>query len=264
MELTAIYRFPVKSLAGEHLDAVGIGPRGPHRDRHWMVVDDAGRFVTQRECPRMCLVSAALPGGDDVLTLSAPRMPDLIVDDDGAAAPVDVVVWRDRVAAAAPDPRADAWLSEFLARPCRLVRLREDSCRPVDPAYAAPSDEVGFADGFPWLLISQASLDDLSGRVGTALQMLRFRPNLVVDGCAAFAEDGWQRIRIGEVTFRVAKPCARCTVPTIDPHTAARDPSITRTLMTYRRRDRAVMFGQNLLHDGPGVLRRGMPVEVLA
>ena len=116
---------------------------------------------------------------------------------------------------------------------------------------------------FPFLLISQASLDDLNGRLGEPVPMLRFRPNLVVEGCEAFAEDGWRRIRIGDIEFRVAKPCSRCVIPTIDPATGLRGQEPLRTLMGYRRRDNKVYFGQNLIHDGVGHLSIGMPVEVL-
>ena len=189
-------------------------------------------------------------------------MPDLMVRGaQGASLPV--VVWRDKVNAIPVGGDADAWLSEFLAIDCRLVVFPYDARRAVDPDYAAATDQVGFADGFPFLLISQASLDDLNARLAQPVPMLRFRPNLVVEGCAAYAEDGWRRIRIGELEFRVAKPCSRCIIPTIDPATAQRSAEPLRTLMSYRRRDNRIYFGQNLIHDGTGRLAVGMPVEVL-
>ena len=261
MELSALYRYPVKSLAGDAPTVIDVGPRGLHRDRHWMVVDANGRFLTQREHPRMALVSAELHD-NDVLTLSAPDATPLRVAAE-AGERMNVVVWRDTVSAYACDEDAAMWLSDYLDTDCRLVRLGEDSVRHVEPEYARPSDQTGFADAYPFLLISQASLDDLSQRVGRSLSMLRFRPNLVVEGCDAFAEDGWKRIRIGDIAFRVAKACARCTIPSLDPHSGERDPNVTRTLAAYRRRERQVVFGQNLLHDGQGELRRGMTVEVL-
>lgn len=266
MRVAALYRYPVKSLAGEALEEVAVDARGPRRDRHWMVVDADGRFVTQRAFPRMCLVSAAL-AEDDALTLSAPGMAPLQVaapGEDVEAARADVVVWDDQVSASPTDPLADAWLTEFLGTQCRLVHLRPDSRRQVDPAFADPGDQVGFADGYSFLLISQASLDDLSERVGKPVEMRRFRPNIEIAGCGPFAEDGWQRIRIGTMEFRVVKPCTRCTVPAVDPRTGERDGSVTRTLASYRRRDRAIVFGQNLIHEGEGRLAVGMDVEVLA
>ena len=135
--------------------------------------------------------------------------------------------------------------------------------RPVDPDYATEQDQVGFADGFPFLLISQGSLDDLNARLEQPVPMQRFRPNLVVEGCEPYAEDGWRRIRIGASSFRVAKPCSRCIIPTIDIDSAERNPEPLRTLMEYRKRDNKVYFGQNLIHDRQGRIEVGMPVEII-
>jgi uncharacterized protein YcbX len=141
--------------------------------------------------------------------------------------------------------------------------MPDDSVRPVDPDYAGPGHRVGFADGFPFLLISEASLDDLNARLAHPLPMARFRPNLVVGGCEAFAEDRWRRIRIGDLVLDLVKPCSRCIIPTIDIATGERDAEPLRTLMTYRRHDNRILFGQNLVHRGTGLLRRGMSVEVI-
>jgi uncharacterized protein YcbX len=257
--LSAIYRYPVKSMAGNAFERLAVGARGPLHDREWMLVDDSGRFLTQRQLPRMALIATELDA-DGQLVLRAPEMPEQVVGQ--ASGPrMEVAVWGDTVQARRGDPEVDVWCSDFLRRPCRLVRMPPDTVRQVSPDYAEPDDQVGFADGFPFLLISQASLDDLSQRAGQALSMRRFRPNLVVSGCEPYAEDGWQRLRIGEITFRVAKPCSRCIVPTIDPDTAERAAEPLRTLMRYRRRDNQVFFGQNLLHDGTDQLRVGMTVE---
>ncbi|MNN63686.1 MOSC domain protein [compost metagenome] len=135
----------------------------------------------------------------------------------------------------------------------------------MDTAYAEPGERVHFADGFPLLLIGQGSLDDLSARVGRPLEMLRFRPNLVVSGAEPYAEDSWKRIRIGALEFRVAKPCSRCILTTIDPHTGERsaDREPLATLKAYREKDGEMLFGQNLIAEGMGELRVGMPVEIL-
>jgi uncharacterized protein YcbX len=258
--LSQLWRFPVKSLRGARFERLALGARGPEGDREWMIVDADGRFLTQRQLPRMALIDARLESGR--LVLAGPGREPLVVAAD-AGEPLAVQVWGDHCQALAPDPAADAWLAELLGQPCRLVRLPEHSVRRVDPDYALETDQVGFADGFPLLLISQASLDDLNGRLAEPVPMVRFRPNLVVTGTAPYEEDSWRRIRIGELTLRVVKPCSRCIIPTIDPETAERSPEPLRTLMTYRRRDNKVYFGQNLLHDGPGVLEAGMAVEVL-
>ncbi|MBT0963372.1 MOSC domain-containing protein [Denitromonas iodatirespirans] len=260
--LEALYRYPVKSLAGESFGALEVDARGFRHDRHWMVVDPAGRFMTQREQARMALIGTHVTAQGE-LQLSAPGMPalSLPVRRDGGRIAVDV--WGDTVDAVPTDPAADAWLSAFLDTPCRLVHMADDGVRPVDPDFAGPQDQVGFADGFPFLLISQASLDDLNSRLDETLSMRRFRPNLVVAGCPPYAEDTWRVIRIGDIRFRVVKPCARCAIPTVDPDTGKRGKEPLRTLASFRRRGREVMFGQNLAHDGRGRLEVGMTVEVL-
>ena len=252
MVLTALYRYPVKSLRGESHSRLDVRRRGLLGDRDWMLVDDAGRFVTQRQQPQMALVTATRLD-DDSLRLSAPGREQLLVS--GAPGPrVDVTVWRDSLMAVEAKPEASAWLSEFLQCAVRLVRFADDVERPVDPEFADGADRVGFADGFPFLLISEGSLDDLNARLEAPVPMQRFRPNLV----------GWSRIRIGNIEFRVAKPCSRCIIPTIDIETGNRTPEPLQSLSAYRRRDNKIFFGQNLLHDGMGRLEVGMPVEVLA
>ena len=261
LTLTALYRYPVKSLRGEKFASLEVGPRGLRFDRHWMVVDAQRRFLTQRQQPRMSLISSRVDSAG-TLHLQATGMPDIEVRvADGARAPVRV--WNDTLDAVDAGPQVAAWLGEFLGLDCRLVRFAADVVRPVDPDFADSSDQVGFADGFPFLLITQASLDDLNARLAQSVPMLRFRPNLVVSGTEPFAEDHWHRIRVGDLTFRVAKPCSRCIIPTIDPATARRGSEPLRTLMTYRRRDNKVYFGQNLVHDATGRLAVGMPVEIL-
>ena len=259
--LQSLYRYPVKSMRGQEFDSLDADARGFVLDRRWMVVDSNGRFVTQRQQPRMALIDVQ-PGEQGELQLSAPGMQPLQLGRPRGQR-IDVEVWGDRVAAALVSPTADAWLSEFLDRHCRLAYLPDDSRRPVDPQFAGPGDQVGFADGFPFLLISQASLDDLNARLETPLPMLRFRPNLVIAGCLPYAEDGWRRIRIGDMRFRVVKPCSRCIIPSIDFATGERGREPLHTLMGYRRRDNKIYFGQNLIHEGTGRLEVGMPVEII-
>jgi uncharacterized protein YcbX len=262
IRLSALYRYPVKSLAGESLSQARLDAFGLHRDRRWMLVDREGRFLSQRELPRMALISARLQAQG--LVLQAPGNEDLSVWYPGAEAErVQVKVWNDRCLAQRVASLADAWLSDFLGQVCRLVYMPDESVRPLDPRYAKPQDRTAFTDGFPLLLISQASLDDLNSRLAEPLPMLRFRPNLVMEGCAPYAEDGWRRIRIGELTLRVVKPCSRCKITTVDPYTGESGSEPLKTLADYRRRGNEVYFGQNLLHDGPGELALGMPVEVL-
>lgn len=264
--LSGLYRYPLKSGRGEALQRSAVDGLGLHGDRRWMVVDaDSGRFITQRLLPQMSQLSARYDarGG---LTLSAPGQADLAVAlPDPEQDLRGVVVWRDSLRVPDAGDEAAEWLSTMLGKPCRLVQVPEARARQVDTAYAQAGDRVAFADGFPLLLIGQASLDDLSQRVGQPLSMLRFRPNLVVTGSEAYAEDGWKRIRIGDVEFEVVKGCSRCILTTIDPQTgernAQREPLAT--LKTYREKDGDVFFGQNLLPRGIGELQLGMMVEIL-
>jgi uncharacterized protein YcbX len=238
-----------------------VDGRGLLFDRHWMLVNEKGRFLTQRELPRMALITPDLT--DNGLRLHAPGMVDLDVLQ-GTGDQLQVQVWRDECTARTMNTVADQWLSDFLGQPCRLVYLPDEQRRQVDQTYARTEDQVGFADGFPFLLISRASLNDLNQRGGLNLPMTRFRPNLVVEGCEAYAEDNWKHIRIGETEFRVVKPCSRCVIPTINPDSGEREGNEPlKTLMSYRKQGNSVYFGQNLLHDGSGNLETGMTVEIL-
>ena len=262
LHLSGIYRYLVKSLAGESLEQSRLDAFGLQMDRRWMLVDAEGGFLSQRELPRMALINPRLtPEG---LRLQAPDRSELVVRRPALEAErFKVSVWKDQCAAQLADPEADAWLSDYLGQSCRLVYMPEESLRRVDPRYAEPDDRAAFSDGFPLLLISQASLDDLNGRLEHPLPMSRFRPNLVVEGCEPYAEDGWRRIRIGELTLRVVKPCSRCKITTVDPYTGETGAEPLKTLAGYRRRGNQVYFGQNLIHDGAGELALDMPVEVL-
>jgi uncharacterized protein YcbX len=233
---------------------------GLRYDRRWMLVAPAGKFITQRTHPQMILIQPQL--ADGVLTLTRQGMPDhqvAAVSTDSA--PLQVEIWNDRVNALPVSEETDAWLTQAIDAPCRLVYIADDEIRQCDPEYADERDHTGFADGFPLLLISQASLDDLNGRLQQPLPMKRFRPNLVVSGCDPYAEDGWRKICIGDVTLRVVKPCSRCVITTVDPETGIKGPGEPlRTLATYRMRDKQVYFGQNLIHQQQGTLAVGQDI----
>lgn len=266
LSLSGLYRYPLKSGRGEVLQRSAVDGLGLNGDRRWMVVEASnGRFITQRLLPQMSQLSALYnPRGG--LTLSAVGHADLDVALPDAEQNLrGVTVWSDSLQVPDAGDEAADWLSNLLGRNCRLVQVPENRTRQVDTGYAQPGDRVAFADGFPLLLIGQASLDDLAARVGQPLSMLRFRPNLVVTGSEPYAEDGWKRIRIGEVEFDVAKGCSRCILTTVDPQTGERNPDrepLT-TLKTYRQREGDVYFGQNLLPRGIGELQVGMAVEVI-
>jgi uncharacterized protein len=234
-----------------------------------MLVDSAGRFVSQRSRPRLALVTAeTLPGGG--VRLVAPGRPALTVPVPEPVAGVPVTVWRDTVEAFPAGGEAADWFGSFLDGDFHLVHLDDPSRRrPIDPRYALPGETVTLADGFPLLLTTTGSLDALNGLIARGgyaaegpLPMDRFRPNVVVEGTDPWAEDGWRRIRIGEVGFRVAKPCARCLITTTDQLSAERGREPLHTLARYRRRGLGMIFGQNLVPETTGTLSVGDPLSV--
>ena len=264
MRLSDLYLYPIKSSAPLAVDTARVEPRGLRHDRRWMAVDAEGRFITGRQLPRLTLVRAQ-PDAHG-LSLDAPDMPRLHVPFPETGATVPVNVWKEDLAARPAGIAADAWLSEFLRQPARLVHMDGGVVRAMTDAKAQPGDEVSFADAFPLLLISRAALDGLNARLAKPVSMLQFRPNMVVDGAPAHAEDAWKRIRIGDVEFDVAKACTRCVFTTVDPARGERDPDgePLRTLTRYRRTPDGVTFGQNLIPRSLGTVRVGDAVEVLA
>ncbi|WP_374944364.1 MOSC domain-containing protein [Sphingomonas sp.] len=266
MWLSHLFRFPVKSLGGQALPSSPLEPRGLTGDRRWMVIDARNRFITRRDVPAMALVDAVPAGA--TLTLSHPVLGSCVAAAPGAAAPVvDAVLWRDTVALRLGNDAADAFLSEALGRPVRLAHQFDASVRPVHPRHAQAGDHVSLADGYPLLVTTQASLAALNARLATPVSMARFRPNLVIAGTAAWAEDRWRTIRVGDAVLRIAAPCPRCLVVTQEPRTGERTDG-NEPLTTLRAMGRmaagGIMFGQNAIPDGHGSLRVGDQVEVLA
>lgn len=265
MQLSAIHVYPVKSGAALCPGEALLEARGLAHDRRWMVVDATGRFLTGRQLPQLVRLRATPHEGGLWLDADGRRRIDVALP--AADAPrMQVTVWKSQVDAARVDPAVDAWLSEWLGRDAHLVHMDAIATRPVRWDGAEERDEVGFADGFPLLLVSQASLDGLNARLSVPLPMLRFRPNLVIEGAdAAHAEDGWRRLRIGGIEFIAARPCVRCVFTTVDPERGAFDPSgePLATLKSYRRSSAGITFGMNLLARGHGRLRIGDEVTVL-
>jgi len=265
--LSSIHVYPLKSASGIAPDAADVERRGLAGDRRWMLVDGDGTFLSQRSHPRLALIGVTATA--EGLRLTAPARPPLDVPRPEAVAPAQmqrVTVWGDDVDAVAAADAAHAWCSAFLETDVRLVYMPESSRRAVDADYAVQNDDVvSFADGYPLLLTTTASLADLNDRLDAPLPMDRFRPNVVIGGTDAWAEDAWRRLRIGEVTFQSVKPCSRCAVTTTDQQTAARGTEPLTTLATFRRDADAgkVYFGWNLIPETAGRLRTGDPVEVL-
>jgi uncharacterized protein YcbX len=262
ISLTALNVYPVKGLKGIALTEARTTDRGLEHDRRWMVVDSNGLFLSQREHPKMATVWTEV--ADGILTLSAPDVSSVDVPLDAPnSTTMKVQVWDSICDAMPVSAAADAWLSDYLGFACRLVHMPDSSQRFSNPRYAGEERKVGFADGYAYLLIGEASLADLNAKLlaksHTALPMNRFRPNLVVSGSEPFAEDGWGEIRIGEAVFRGVKPCGRCQVTTTDQATGeVKGPEPLATLASYRESaEFGVMFGMNLVTVKPGVIRVG-------
>lgn len=263
--LRALHYYPVKACKGHSTQTALVERRGLERDRRFIIVDLEGIAITQRDDPALSLVLPEL--ADESLSLSAPGMPALSLPV-ALKGPIQrVSIWSSSdVKAVDQGDRAAEWLSAYLKFSVRLVRMPKDSIRKVDPEHAVnPDDHVSFADGYPILIASQASLDDLNTRLAMPLPMNRFRPNLVVAGCKPFEEDTWKRIRIGQVEMALVKLCSRCEVTTIDQATAVQGKEPLKTLATFRRvNGNKVMFGVNVIPLNEGRLRVGDAVEILA
>ncbi len=264
MRVAEIRIYPVKGLQGFAVDEAVVEPWGLAGDRRFMVVDRASRFMTQREWPAMAVVAADLVSGG--LALSTRSGQDIRIPVPDAAQPrVEVSIWKNRVPAVDCGPAVAAWLSDVLGTPCRLVHMREPAtARPADPDFATPDDRVSFADGFPLLVTTQASLDDLNTRLDQPVSMGRFRTNLLVDGAEPWAEDDWRDLRVGDVRFAGVKDCARCAVTTVDQESGVRcehnEP--LRTLARFRRKAGGrIIFGQNLIPRRLGRIALGDRVE---
>jgi uncharacterized protein YcbX len=251
--VASLHIYPVKSCRGIDVDAFRITETGPEWDRRWMIVKSAdGRFITQRSHPALARIGTAVGSGN--LRLTGNDIEALVVPVDHGGESRRVVVWDDACLGVDAGEMAADWLAAMLGEPLRLVRIDPSVPRVADPAYAGPGRHpVSFADGYPVLLISRGSLADLNRRLPTAIPMERFRPNVVVEGVAAYAEDALARFRFGPVVLRGVKHCTRCTIPTTDQRTGARDPDQEplRTLKTYRneRALKGVTFGQNCVID---------------
>ncbi|MGW6905440.1 MOSC domain-containing protein [Streptomyces sp. NPDC054940] len=270
-KLQSIHLHPVKACRGITPREAVVEPWGLTGDRRWALIDGGGKVVTQRQRPRLALAAAELlPGGG--IRLSAPGMAPLTVPVPRPVGTVPMEIFRDKVEAVlAEGDAAHAWCSAFLDADVRLVHMDDPGTRrPVDPEYALPGETVSFADGYPLLLTTAASLDALNSLIAQGehagegpLPMNRFRPNVVVSGTEAWAEDDWSRVAIGEVTFRVPKKCGRCVVTTTDQGTAERGREPLHTLGRHRRLDGNLVFGQNLVPLSRGTIRVGDPFTIL-
>ncbi len=259
--LSQIYLYPVKSLAGIQVDEWPVDKNGLLYDRKWMLIDGQRQFLSQRRLPRMALIKTRIE--QDRLILSAPGQEELVLAlNPKTGETIEVSIWHDQCQAKTVSAQADQWFARFLQTDCRLVYHPDDQQRQVDRHYAYPTDQTAYSDGFPFLIISENSLQALNQAMPIKVGMARFRPNLVVADCDSYAEDRWRSININGIGFRLPKPCSRCSVPGIDPETAISGKEPLTTLSRLRKWQNKIYFGQNALHDSHGNLVVGATVHI--
>ena len=261
--LSNLTYYPIKACRGFDISESQVERMGLANDRRMMVVTPDGEFLTQREHARLALITPALK--NDSVTLSAPNFDSIQIAIQTSGTPTPVNIWKSKgVSAIDQGEEAAQWFSDWLGTAVRLVHVDKNFKRKLNPDFAVSAeDHTGFADGYPILIISEASLQDLNSKLDSALPMNRFRPNIVVQNCEPFAEDTWKRIRIGDVEMALVKPCPRCEVTTIDKETLARDKEPLKTLATYRKQEGGAMFGMNVIPLNEGTIKTGMSVEIL-
>lgn len=261
--LSSLTYYPIKACRGFDVSASNVQHMGLEHDRRMMVVTPDGKFLTQREHPRLALVTPTLK--NEAVTLSAPNFESLQFTVQSSGTPTSVDIWSSGgVDAIDQGNKAAAWFSDWLGTSVRLVHIADGFKRTLNPNYAVSADDhTGFADGYPILIISEESLQDLNSRLDSAVPMNRFRPNLVMKGCEPFAEDMWRRIRIGDVEMALVKPCPRCVVTTIDKETLAKSKEPLKTLNSYRKHELGAIFGMNTIPLNEGKIEIGMTVEIL-
>jgi len=277
IEVAALFVYPVKGLAGVACDRFDLDAHGPVRDREWMLIDEQGVFVTQRDDSGLALIQPEIDERAGILRLSADAERVEVELDAAGRSERNVRCWRDTVPARDEGDEAAAWLSRRLGRSLRLVRLCPEHPRPVPAAFTSAPATTRFTDAFPLLIASEASLEALNAKLAAPIGMRRFRPNIVLRGTRPHAEDGWKRIRVGGpdgLVLRFGKLCSRCRVTTVDPDTGqiAAGGEPLRTLARYRTleipgrdgdSEHGVFFAANYVHERPGVIELGAPVEVL-
>lgn len=266
MQVTGLYIYPVKGLRAVELAEAEVTPRGLRHDRRWMLVDSGGRFITQREQPKLATLAAHITPAGLRITGDGKS---LDVSEPLAGAPrLSVKLWKQDIEGFAAAPEADAWFSDFLGLACHLV-YQGDLPRAASEKYAAGA-QVSYADGFPILVTVTESLDDLNAKMPAKLPMDRFRPNIVITGASAWAEDGWKRLRIGGLALDIVKPCTRCVVTTTDQQTGEKKPgneplNTLRHFRLLRTPDlTGVVFGQNAVPLAAGRIKTGDAVAVTA
>jgi len=263
LTISGLFIYPIKSLGGIALEKSFLTDRGFQYDRRWMLVNPSGKFYTQRDNPEMALLKVELKAAGLEVYHSAD--PDDRIEIPFQFTPsgvLPVIVWEDTCEAQLVSDSIDAWFTRVLNMPCRLVFMPDQTHRPVDPDYATRQEITSFSDGYPVLVIGQASLDDLNAKLNVPVPMNRFRPNIVFEGGRPYQEDGMTAFQVNGINFSGVKLCGRCMVTTIDQDTAETGKDPLKTLATYRLINNKVMFGMNLLHDSSGWIAVGDSISL--
>lgn len=261
LTLTEIRIYPIKSLGGIALDKALVRKKGLQHDRRWMLIDEQGVAMTQRDYHEMALFKPVINGEHiDIMFRKDGQIIDstrFYMANPASGNKITAQIWDDRVSVLEVDPLVSQWFSQHLGVHCRLVAFPERNPRAVDPRYAIDNDQVSLADAYPFLVIGQATLDDLNIRLDKPVPMNRFRPNFVFTGGTPFLEDSWRELTIGNVQFTAVKKSARCILPTVDQDTAKKGAEPLRTLSQYRKVGNNVYFGQNLIAQDEGMVAVG-------
>ena len=258
--------YPIKSLSGISVPSAVVTDRGFEHDRRWMLVDPQNRGLTLRELPTMARLQPSI--GKDGLTVRAVDQPveDLFIPFDAADGQENVTIWNATCEARRVGTSVDDWFSKQLNTRCHLVFMPDATLRPVDTTsgYAPAGKFTSFADAYPFLLLGEASLNDLNGRLPNPVSMVRFRPNIVVEGGTPYREDTIEEFRINQVRFTGLENCARCQVPNVDPATGVPNPlkEPLRTLAKYRTQGKKIIFGRNVVPSGTGTVRVGDEIHL--
>ncbi|MBB5637890.1 hypothetical protein HDE68_003815 [Pedobacter cryoconitis] len=261
--LSELHIYPIKSLAGISLTESLIEEKGLKYDRRWMLIDNEGTFISQRKYPGLALLQISL--GEEEMTITHKNNPLQTISfsyGTNTGQHIAVSVWGTACTGIEVSIAVSKWFSEFLKTDARLVQMPESERRLVDPRYATNNEIVSFADGYPCLIISQASLDGLNDRLNDRVPMDRFRPNFVFTGGEPHIEDNFDTFSIGDLSFKAVKPCSRCVMITVDQQKATKSAEPLKTLAGYRTINKKIMFGQNLVHKGSGTIRVGDQLEV--
>ncbi len=263
LKISELYIYPVKSLGGIKIDKAVITDRGIKYDRRWMLIDANNRFISQRECAKMALLKTRISADFLTVTNTSDNSSINIPLTPVSKEVIQVTIWDDTCSGQLVSNEIDAWFTAALEKDTRLVYMPDSTVRFTDPAYTPADSITSFSDAYPFLMIGQASLDDLNNRLNSQLPINRFRPNIVFTGGTPYQEDVMNSFTINNIAFNGVKLCARCNIITIDQVDASIGKEPTKTLACYRAKNNKIYFGQNLVHSGTGIISVGDELSVL-